>query len=82
MSGTSTLLEPKQLYNKGEWRFTENLYRVRDIPEKEIITEHDSVVLNPKLMELDKFYLSVIDNKPYLYRKIDDNEIEVYGFAG
>ncbi len=80
MSGTSTLTRPRQLYSeqgKGQCEYTPT-----ELINRAIIAERDSVVINPKFMETGKFYLAVIDDKPYLYRKEGDKEIEVYGFAG
>jgi len=80
MSEIPTMTRPKQLYNTAR-HSQEYPYATRDILERAIIMKDGSVVLHPKFMEQGKFYLAVPDDKPYLYRKIDNGEIEVYGFA-
>lgn len=44
--------------------------------------EGDSVILNPEYMEVGRFYFAELKGEPYLYRKVSDQEIEVYGLAG
>lgn len=80
MSGTATLIKPRQSYGKQEQWQSE--YAPSGLINRAIIVEGDSVVINPKFMETGKFYLAVINDKPYLYRKEGDKDIEVYGFAG
>lgn len=41
----------------------------------------NSVVFNPKTMELNKFYLAELNGAPYIYRRISAGEVEVYGLA-
>lgn len=80
MSGTATLIKPRQSYGKQEQWQSE--YAPSGLINRAIIVERDSAVINPKFMETGKFYLAVINDKPYLYRKEGDKDIEVYGFAG
>ena len=49
--------------------------------EKAVRVEGNSVVFNPKYMKLGRFYLVELENKPYLYRKVSEHEVEVYGLA-
>ena len=42
----------------------------------------DSVVFDPKAMELNKFYLAELNGAPYIYRRVSAGEVEVYGLAG
>ncbi len=41
----------------------------------------DSVNFDMKLMETGRFYFAELDGQPYLYRKVSDHEVEVYGLA-
>ena len=41
----------------------------------------DSVSLDIEKMELNRYYLAELGGEPYLYRKISEHEIEVYGLA-
>ncbi len=45
------------------------------------VTEN-SIVFNPQEMELNKYYLAELKGSPYLYRRVSDGEVEVYGLAG
>jgi hypothetical protein len=57
-------------------------YKLRgEISKKAITVEDESVILNPEHMKVGQFYSVEVDNLPYLYRKINDHEIEVYGLA-
>lgn len=48
----------------------------------EPVTVHDdSVEFRPKEMEIGKYYLVVLKGKPYIYRKINNHEVEVYGMV-
>ncbi len=40
-----------------------------------------SILIEPSRMETGHFYLAELDGKPFLYRKISEQEIEVYGMA-
>lgn len=50
-------------------------------PGQPIKVTDDSVRFNPKYMELGKFYCVELNKEPYLYRKVSENEVEVYGLA-
>lgn len=41
----------------------------------------NSVVFSPKAMELKKFYLAELSGAPYIYRRVNADEVEVYGLA-
>jgi hypothetical protein len=34
-----------------------------------------------RLMEMGRFYFAELEGQPYLYRKVSDHEVEVYGLA-
>lgn len=40
-----------------------------------------AIRLRPNLMELGRFYVVTLRGEPYLYRKVSESEIEVYGLA-
>lgn len=40
-----------------------------------------SVKFNPSLMVLNHYYCVGLHGKPYLYRRVSDREVEVYGLA-
>jgi hypothetical protein len=52
-----------------------------DISKKAVAVEGSSAILDPEYMKTGQYYCVQIDNVPYLYRKINDHEIEVYGLA-
>ena len=54
---------------------------VNDISDKAVAVEGDSALLDPKYMKQGQYYSVVIHERPYLYRKVNDDEIEVYGLA-
>ena len=41
----------------------------------------DSIVFNPKSMTLGRFYVVELEEKPYLYRRVSETEVEIYGLA-
>ena len=43
--------------------------------------EEDSIVFKPSAMVTGRFYLAELKGKPYLYRRVSETEIEVYGLA-
>ena len=43
--------------------------------------DEESVSLNIQKMELNRYYFAELRGEPYLYRKISEHEIEVYGLA-
>lgn len=46
-----------------------------------VSVEVDSIRLRPERMEIGKFYLAQFRDEPYLYRRVSEGEIEVYGLA-
>ena len=81
MSGTMPISKPKSLYTTQRQKHYHDEYMPRSIVNKAIIGESDSIVVNPTFMEVGKFYLGETDDRPYLYRKTNNDEIEVYGFS-
>jgi len=53
--------------------------RSGEMPAVEVRGE--SIHYNIKKMELNKFYFVELKGEPYLYRKISDHEVEIYGEA-
>ena len=49
--------------------------------EQAVWVSRDSVNFNMEKMELGRFYFAELKGEPYLYRKISDHEVEVYGLA-
>lgn len=43
--------------------------------------EGDSVVFHPSRMRTGDYYMAVLRGEPYLYRKVSDTEVQVYGLA-
>jgi hypothetical protein len=41
----------------------------------------DSINYNVEKMEINRFYLAVLKGEPYLFRKVSDHEVEIYGMA-
>ena len=41
----------------------------------------NSVVFSPQSMELNKFYFAELSREPYIYRRVSDGGVEVYGLA-
>ena len=57
-------------------------YDLEETPESiTVAVDKGSVVLNPRNMKTGRFYCVELENLPYLYRKLNDREIEVYGLA-
>lgn len=48
---------------------------------KAVRVQGESVVFDPRYMSLDRFYLIELNNEPYLYRKVNEDEVEIYGLA-
>ena len=57
-------------------RICEELNRIRAVRVR-----GESVVFDPRYMSLDRFYLIELNNEPYLYRKVSEDEVEIYGLA-
>ena len=50
-------------------------------PTQPVKVVGNSVVFNPRAMELNKFYLAELNGAPYIYRRVSAGEVEVYGLA-
>lgn len=82
-----TALLPQRAYQKQgifceepeKSEFTE--YICNDVSNKAIVIEDNSILLDPKYMNLGQYYLAIIHEMPYLYRKVNNEEIEIYGLA-
>ena len=46
---------------------------------KAVIVEDGAVTFDPRYMRLGQFYLVELKNQPYLYHKVSEHEVEVYG---
>jgi len=46
-----------------------------------VTVEGNSVRVNPNYMKLNQFYCVELNGSPYLYRKVSDHEVEIYGLA-
>lgn len=79
--GTAILTRGFTAVDLGETEIEECLISGLAI-RKAVRAEGDSVSLNPEYMEVGRFYLVELKGEPYLYRKVSDHEVEVYGLAG
>lgn len=43
--------------------------------------EGGQVRIRPNAMKLNRYYLAEVDGKPYVYRRVSQDEVEVYGLA-
>ena len=59
--------------------------RVALNPQSEVSSpvgvKDNSIVFNPQEMEINKYYLAELNGVPYLYRRVNFGEVEVYGLA-
>jgi hypothetical protein len=39
------------------------------------------IVFRPKSMKLSRYYLAEVNGVPYVYRRVSEGEVEVYGLA-
>jgi len=39
----------------------------------------NAIVFRPSAMRLNRYYLAELNGQPYLYRKVSEHEVEVYG---
>ncbi len=86
MGGVTLLPEPEIKATKANrWHVSSSslLKRFKAAREAEQAVEanEDSVNLRIEEMETGRFYFAELDGEPYLYRKISEHEIEVYGLA-
>ena len=74
---------PQRLYEESGFSPPHaELEEYENMADTAVIVEDDSIVLDPKHMNIGQYYLAVMDDIPYLYRRINDKEIEVYGIVG
>jgi len=51
----------------------------KDYPVKvQVKVQKDSILLEPSRMEIGRFYFAELNGRSFLYRKVSENEIEVY----
>lgn len=72
LGGVVTIFDERELVD----HIAEELTR-----RKAIRVQGDSVMFNPKYMRTGRFYFVELKNEPYLYRKVNEHEVEVYGLA-
>ena len=48
---------------------------------KAVRIQDGSVILNPQYMKLKRFYFVELNGDPYLYCKVSEHEVEIYGLA-
>lgn len=59
-----------------------SLLRRYEAAEREPVeVRGDSVNFDMNLMKMGKFYFAELEGQPYLYRKVSDHEVEIYGLA-
>ena len=75
-------LPPEGLYEEsGIFPRDAGLREYEDMADTAVVVEEDSIALDAMQMNIGQYYLAVIANTPYLYRRINDKEIEVYGMV-
>lgn len=73
---------PQRLYEEsGLYLQDTQLKEYENVGDLAVAVEDDSAVLSPKHMNIGQYYLAVIDGTPYVYRRVNDKEIEVYGMV-
>ena len=73
---------PQKLYGEsGLFPQNAELEEYENMADTAVIAEDNSIVFDPIHMNIGQYYLAVIDEMPYLYRRINDQEIEVHGMA-
>ena len=82
MSSMSVACLPPKTYYESRTPVAPREYELGEqISKKAVAVEGDSVILNPEYMKVGLYYCVQIDDVPYMYRKINDHEVEVYGLA-
>ena len=51
------------------------------VPTQPVQVEGNAVRFYPHMMILNRFYSIVFNNRPYAYRRTNEDEVEVYGLA-
>ena len=54
---------------------------IRSLLVQPVEEKGDSIVFRPTAMVIGRFYLAVLKGAPYLYRRISETEVEVYGLS-
>lgn len=50
-----------------------------EVTQEPVAAEGTEIRLRPQLMEVGRYYLAELNGKPYLYRRVTESEVEVYG---
>lgn len=50
-------------------------------PIAPVTVEEDAIRFRPAQMELGHYYVAEFKGLPYLYRRVSDSEVEIYGLA-
>ncbi len=53
----------------------------RQLLRQPVEVQGDSVLFRPADMALGRFYLAELKQRPYIYRRVSDTEVEIYGLA-
>jgi hypothetical protein len=54
---------------------------IRSLLAPPVEEKGDSIVFRPTAMAIDRFYLAILKGAPYLYRRVSETEVEVYGLS-
>ena len=73
--------EPRRLLSHYSVSSGSLLRRYEAAEREPVEARGDSVNFDMNLMEMNRFYFAELDGQPYLYRKVSDHEVEVYGLA-
>ena len=57
------------------------LRRYEAVARGPVEAQGESVNFDVNLMEMHRFYFAELEGQPYLYRKVSDHEVEIYGLA-
>jgi hypothetical protein len=68
---------PPSLYSVSSASLLSKYEAVREPVE----VRGDAVNFDMRLMEMGRFYFAELEGQPYLYRKVSDHEVEIYGLA-
>ena len=50
-------------------------------PSEPVTVEDGAIRFRPSLMELNRYYVVDFNGEPFLYRRVSDGEVEIYGPA-
>lgn len=54
---------------------------IRSLLAMPVEVKEDSIVFKPSAMVIGRFYLVELKKRPYVYRRVGEAEVEVYGLA-